>query len=182
MFERCHPAAPMPRSRVASKRGFRACRKSASAPGFAAALLLGLVACTGSPATLALPPDFAVMTTGGVAGVSIREALPGATEAQFTQLVRTGMEQAVPGRVLAGPLDPPYPELRIVWHVNPTASRGASQLVVNAFDGAVPYAYEQEIVADDAPTATVASAVDAMSTRLLATMEAYATPPLPIRP
>jgi hypothetical protein len=157
-----------------------------SGPVIACALILAsvleLLACATSPATLALPPDFAVMTTGGVAGVSIREALPGTTEAQFSQLVRTGMEQAAPGHVLAGPLDPPYPELRIVWHVNPTASRGASRLVVNAFVGATRYAHEQETVADDAPTGTVASAVDAMSTRLLATMEAYATPPLPIRP
>jgi hypothetical protein len=141
-----------------------------------------LVACTGSPATLALPPDFAVMTAGGVAGVSIREALPGATEAQFSQVVKTGMERAAPGRVLAGPLDPPYPQLRIVWHVNPTASRGASRLVVNAFVDTIPYASEQEVVADDASTVTVASAVDAMSTRLFARMEAYAAPPLPMRP
>src|SRR6185437_12826939 len=96
------------------------------------------------------------------------------TDARFVEMVRTGMERAAPGRVVGGPVDPPFPPRRIVWHADPTASPGAARLVVNVFAGAIPYAYEQETVANGAPTAIVASAIEAMSTRLLAAMAARA--------
>src|SRR5437868_4782950 len=106
-------------------------------------LLSGLAACTGSPATLALQPDFEVMTPAGIASVSIRESPPGMTDAQFTQLLKAGMERAAPDSVIAGRVEPPFPSQRIVWHVNPSPPRGIARLVVNVFDGANPYAYEQ---------------------------------------
>src|SRR5437868_2747854 len=46
-------------------------------------LLAGLASCTGSPAALALQPDFEVMTPPGVASVSIRQSPPGMTQAEF---------------------------------------------------------------------------------------------------
>ena len=128
-------------------------------------LLSGLAACTGSPATLALQPDFEVMTPEGIASVSIRQSPPGMTDAEFTQLVKAGMDQAAPGSVIAGRVKPPFPSQRIVWHVNRSASRGISRLVVNVFDGASPYAYEQETVTNSAPTAVIRSAVESMSER-----------------
>lgn len=140
-------------------------------------LFLGLTACTGSPATLALQPAFEVMTPAGVASVSIRESPPGMTDGEFTQLVKASMEQASRGNVIAGRVEPPFPSQRIVWHVDLSASRGISQLVVNVFDGANPYAYEQETVANDAPTAVITSAVESMSGRLLADVAAHVNMP-----
>jgi hypothetical protein len=180
MFGRCKLAARVWASTMVSPKLLGRGRLSALAVGLALVLLLGAASCTGSPATLALPPDFEVMTQAGVASVSIRQSLPGTTNARFMEMVKTGMERAAPGRVLGGPVDTPFPSRRIVWHADPTASRGIARLVVNAFDGAIPYAYELETVADGAPTATVASAVEAMSTRLLAAMEAHATRPRPV--
>jgi hypothetical protein len=48
---------------------------------------------------------------------------------------------------------------------------------MDVFGGANPYAYEQETVANDAPRAAIASAVDAMSERLLADVAAEANMP-----
>jgi hypothetical protein len=142
-------------------------------------LLSGLAACTGSPATLALRPDFEVMTPAGVASVSIRESPPGMPEARFTQLVKAGMERASPGSVIAGPVEQPFPSRRIVWHVNTAAPpRGISRLVVNVFDGANPYAHEQEVMADSEPKAAISSAVASMSERLLADVTAQANAPI----
>jgi hypothetical protein len=143
-------------------------RPRASAVGLALWLLFGLAACTGSPSTLALQPDFEVMTAAGVASVSIRQSFPGTTYAEFTRLVRTGMERATPGDVLGKPVGPPFPWRRIVWHVNPSGSRAASRLSVNVFDGSVPYAYEQEVLENGAPPGAITSAVRWMSERLLA--------------
>lgn len=140
-------------------------------------LLSGLAACTGSPATLALQPDFEVMTPAGIASVSIRQSPPGMTDAEFTQLVRVGMERAARGSAIAGRVEPPFPSQRIVWHVDPSPPMGSSRLVVNVFDGANPYAYEQETVTNGPPTAVITSAVESMSERLLADVAAQANMP-----
>ena len=49
------------------------------------------VACTGSPATLSMRPDFEVTTSVGTASVSIREPLPGLTYDESERLLRAGM-------------------------------------------------------------------------------------------
>jgi hypothetical protein len=119
-----------------------------------------------------LQPAFEVMTPAGIASVSIREPPAGMTDAEFTQLVMAGTKWAAPDSVIAGRVEPPFPSQRIVWHVNLSAQRGISRLVVNVFDGANPYAYEQDIVMNDAPRAAVTSAVESMSKRLLADVAA----------
>jgi hypothetical protein len=120
-----------------------------------------------------LRPDFEVMTPAGVANVSIRQSPPGMTRAEFTRFVDAGMKH---GTGDTGSIEPPFPSQRIVWHVNPSASRGMSRLVVNVFDGASPYAYEQETVASSAPPAEIRSAVESMSHRLMADMAARGEP------
>ena len=146
-------------------------------PVLALLLQSGLAACASSPTTLALRPDFEVVTPAGVASVIIRESPDGMTDGEFAHLVSTGMTLGAPGSMIAGRIEPPFPSQRIVWHVNPSASRGTSRLVVNVFEGAHPYAYEQETVTDSAPTAALASAIESMSTRLLADVAARANMP-----
>jgi hypothetical protein len=148
-------------------------RKGLRAPAVALALasLIGLSACTGSPATLESQPDFEVTTRIGVATVSIRESLPGMTDSEFAQSVRRGMERSAPGSVLAGPVEAPFPRLRIVWHVNPIAPRGVSRLLVNIFDGSVPFAYEQQVVSNSAPMTATTSAIASTSRRLFAVID-----------
>lgn len=147
------------------------------APGLVLAPLLGLAACTGSPATLASQPDFEVSTGAGPASVSIRQAPPGVTDTAFVECVKAAMERAAPGSVITGPVEQPFPSRRIVWHVDPTASRGISRLVVNAFNGPTPYAYEQRVVANSAPRIVISSAIESMSTHLLATIAARTNTP-----
>lgn len=130
-------------------------------------LLIAVSSCTGSPRTLALQPAFEVMTAGGVASVSIRQSAPGMTDEEFTELVKEAMERAAPGSVLPGPVAAPFPLHRIVWHADPIPSRGGSRVVVNAFEGAEPYAYEQETIDDSAPTDAIEFALISMSERLL---------------
>jgi hypothetical protein len=148
-------------------------RKGLRAPAAALAFasLIGLSACTGSPATLASQPDFEVTTRMGVATVSIRESLPGMTDSEFAQSVRRGMEHSAPGSVLAGPVEAPFPRLRIVWHVNPIAPRGVSRLFVNIFDGSVPFAYEQQVVSNSAPMTATTLAITSTSRRLFAAID-----------
>lgn len=129
--------------------------------------VLGSAACTGSTPTLAQPPEFVVKTSDGIAGVDIRGSLPGVTDSEFVQLVRTGMGRAAPGRVLARPVGLPSPECRIVWHVNPSAEPGVSTLVANVFDRSVPVAYEQETVTNNAPTSTITYAIESVAGRLI---------------
>jgi hypothetical protein len=90
------------------------------------------------------------------------------TDAEFTRVVVLGMDQAADESVFAGPVAPPFPERRVVWHVTPGPARGTSRLVVNVFNGAHPFVYEQETVANGAPAATIRSAVGSMSERLMA--------------
>jgi hypothetical protein len=129
--------------------------------------LLVASGCTGSSYTVAMPPDFTVMTPEGLAGVSIRETLPDLTDAEFQQVVMAGMASAMPGQVLGQSMSAPFPKRRIVWHVNPVAARGVSRLFVNVFDGATPVAYEQDTVSNGAPNGTVTRIVASMTTRLV---------------
>jgi hypothetical protein len=138
-------------------------------------LLCGLASCTGSRKTLALAPDFEVITPTGIASVSILASPTGMTAAEFTRVVMAGMEQAARGSVIAGPVRPPFPVQRIVWHVN-SPERGISRLVVNVFDGLNPYAYEQDTVTGDSPAAVVTS-VQSMCKRLLVDVAAEANKP-----
>jgi hypothetical protein len=48
---------------------------------------LTLVACTGSPATLSMRPDFEATTLAGMASVSIRDPLPGLTYGESERLL-----------------------------------------------------------------------------------------------
>jgi hypothetical protein len=107
-------------------------------------------------------------TPAGTASVSIRESVPGLTDSEFEQLVRTGMERAAPNAVLSGPVQPPFPQIRIVWHVNRYGHDGESSLVVNIFKGSEPFAYEQEVIDSGAPRATIVGAVESMTNRLIA--------------
>jgi hypothetical protein len=177
MFARSLPVALARLSVEALARLAGPRRLAVPAPVLALLLQSGLAACTGSPATLALRPDFEVMTPAGVASVGIRQSPSGMTDAEFAHLVSVGMARATPGAVIADRVQPPFPSQRIVWHVNPSASRGMSQLVVNVFNGANPYAYEQEAVTNDAPPAMITSAIESMSARLLADIVAQANTP-----
>ena len=135
--------------------------------GLALASLLATVGCTGSPSTVAMAPDFEVMTPEGMAGVSIRESLPNLTDAEFQRVVMTGMQSAMPGRVVEQPVAAPYPTRRIVWHVNPIAERGVSRLFVNVFDGATPVAYEEDTVSNGATGGAITQVVASLTTRLV---------------
>jgi hypothetical protein len=149
----------------------RTSRQKRSLPSFTALALIALfcpAACTGSPATLALQPDFAMTTPVGIASVSIREAPPGLTDSEFEQLVRIGMERAAPNAVLPGPVQSPFPQFRIVWHVNRYGPDGTSKLVVNIFKGSDPFEFEQEVVANSAPAGTIVGAIESMTKRLIA--------------
>ncbi len=128
---------------------------------------IGLAACTGSPATLALRPAFEVESPNGIASVSVRGSWPGMTDSEFVQLVKAGMARAASGSVISGPVDAPFPERRIVWHVNPGIGRGVSVLMVNIFDGSVPVSYKQEVVANDASAATIEATIELLTTRLI---------------
>jgi hypothetical protein len=111
----------------------------------ACAGLMAISACTGSPATLATPPDFELMTPSGISSVSTREPPPDMTDAEFAKEVAKAMELALPGSRVKAPVIPPYPSRRIVCHAN-RAERGVYRLVVNAFDGSVSFAYEEQVV------------------------------------
>jgi hypothetical protein len=136
-------------------------------PGLALASLLATVGCTGSPYTVAMTPDFDVMTPEGMASVSIREPLPNLTDAEFQRVVMTGMAAGMPGRVVEQTVPAPYPTRRIVWHVNPVAARGVSRLSVNVFDGATPVAYEQDTVSNGAPRGAITQVVASLTNRLV---------------
>lgn len=130
---------------------------------------IAVSACTGSPATLAMRPDFQVTTPAGPASVSIRETPSGMTFSRFEQAVRTAMESEMLPDPQAGPT--PAPLRRIVWHVSSTPARGISRLVVNVFDGSTPFAYAQETIDNDAPIGTIADAASSMLHRLDAALD-----------
>jgi hypothetical protein len=136
---------------------------------FVVVTLIGPAACTGSPTTLALQPDFAMATSEGLTSVSIRNALPGMSDHEFAHIVRTGMESAAPGAVFSDPVNAPFPQFRIVWHVNPNGSHGStSKLVVNIFKDSTPFAYEQAVVDNSAPPSAITGTVESMTRRLIA--------------
>jgi hypothetical protein len=146
-------------------------RSRGSVGALALMSLLGSAGCTGSPATLTMKPDFEVKTPAAIASVSIRGSLPGMTDSEFEQLVKTGMGRAAPGSVVSGLVETPFPQCRIVWHVNPDAGRGASTLSANIFDRSVPVAFEQQVVTDSAPTATITDAIKSVTSRLMVSSE-----------
>jgi hypothetical protein len=109
-----------------------------------------------------------MMTPVGTASVSIRGSLPGLTDHEFGQLIRTGMERATPNAVLPGPGQPPYPQYAIVWHVIPSGPGGTSRSVVNIFKVSAPFAYEQAVVDNRAPTVATVSIIASLTRRLIA--------------
>ena len=87
------------------------------------------------------------------------------------------MERAAPGAVLPGPVEAPFPMRRIVWHVMPIFPGGASRLVVNIFDGAVPFAHEQEVIANNSPTTAITYTIESMTKQLVAHTDRNARAP-----
>jgi len=129
-------------------------------------------ACTGSPATLALRPEFDVATSAGPTSVSIREAPPGMTFAEFEQAVSAGMQSAMPNCAQTTSVAAPFPTRRIVWHVYPIIPRGTSRLVVNVFDGSAPPTVEaQQVIDDTAARTSVEYAVRVLTQRLTAKLD-----------
>ena len=128
-------------------------------------------ACTGSQATLALRPNFDVATSAGPASVSIREAPPGMTLAEFEQTVSAGMQSAMPTGAQTTLVVTPFPARRIVWHVYPIFPRGASRLVVNVFDGSGPTIGAQEVIDNSAPRSSVEHVVRTLTQRLIASLD-----------
>jgi hypothetical protein len=124
-------------------------------------------ACTGSPATLSMRPDFEVTTSVGTASVSIREPLPGLTYDESERLLRAGMASVTRVSSDDVPMVPPYPEHRIVWHVTPNGGRGTSRLAVNIFVGSVPVAYEQQVLDNSAPRGAMTFAIASLTRRLI---------------
>jgi hypothetical protein len=150
-------------------------RARLSIAALAVMALIGPAACTGSPTTLALQPDFAMATSDWVTSVSIRSSLPGMPDREFAQIVRTGMERVAPGTVLSDPVYSPFPQFRIVWHVNPNGPHGTSKLVVNIFKGSTPFAYELAVVDNSAPPSAITGTVESMTRRLIAS-QSYLRP------
>jgi hypothetical protein len=136
-------------------------------------LFFGITGCTGSPTTLALAPSFEIKTPFGLAGVSIREALPGTTNEAFAKMVKAGTEQGASVTAIDPPAaaPSPIPRMRIVWHVTPVAARGVSRMVVNIFNGATPFAYEQVVVANTAPPAAITYTIGVTTRQLFARAE-----------
>jgi hypothetical protein len=137
-------------------------------------LLSCLAACTGAPVTQALPPNSEVMTPAGIASVSMRQSPPAMTDAEFSRLVRQGMECAGYQSASSGRVKAPYPSHRIVWHVTPSGRGPNSHLVVNVFNGKYPYAYEEATLANDESPEVITADIAAMSERLLNDIAAQA--------
>ena len=140
---------------------------------FSLMLGIGLAGCAQSGAVLAEQPDFQMATPAGIASVSIRQAPPDMTDAQFLELVKAGMTQAAPGSLVPGSVRPPYPTTRIVWHVDLTPPHGMARIAVNVFRGDVPYAYEQDAIANGEPANALTDTIRALSSRLLADIAAH---------
>jgi hypothetical protein len=135
--------------------------------------LSAVSACAGSPATVEMRPDFQVATAVGPVSVSIREAPPGMTLEEFDPVVKSGMEAALATSVAPAPPAGPFPKRRIVWHVDTIPPRGVSNLIVNVFDGSVPFAYEQQEVDNGDPPDVVTGVVRSMTHRLFAAIERH---------
>jgi hypothetical protein len=89
---------------------------------------------------------------------------------EFAQVVRNGMGPEMPASPPTGTVVP-YPGRRFVWHVYPVAPRGVSRIVVNAFDGSAPFAYEQQVVENGASAVAMTGTVGAMTRQLMAKLE-----------
>jgi len=135
---------------------------------FSASLVVS--ACTGSPATLALPPEFDVATSAGPASVSIRETPPEMTFTEFKQAVSVGMQSAMPICAQTTTVAP-FPTRRIVWHVYPIFPRGASRLVVNVFDGSAATVEAQQVIDNTVPRSSIEYAVRVLTRRLMAKLD-----------
>jgi hypothetical protein len=128
---------------------------------------IALSGCTGSPATLAMKPDFDMVTPGGVVSVSVREALPGMPDNEFRDVVMTGMEHGCSCAAVASRPTGPYPERRIVWHVTSnTASLGVSTVAANIFNGSVPFASAQAVVPDGIESGALIDTVASITRQL----------------
>lgn len=78
------------------------------------------------------------------------------------------MERAARSGMIAGPVEPPFPFAAHRLAREPVRFKGRLTIGRELFDGANPFAYEQEIVTNGAPTAVITSTVQSMSERLLA--------------
>jgi hypothetical protein len=128
-----------------------------------------LAACAGSPATQAMQPDFEVSTAAGPASVSVRGAPPDMTTPEFEHLVEVAMSSAMP--TIPATAVQPFPDRRIVWHVDAMPPHGTSRLAVNIFNGSVPFSYHQEVIDDSAPRSMTVYAVRALSGRIAVTLD-----------
>ena len=135
--------------------------------------LSAVSACGRAQAIADMRPDFQVATVSGLTSVSIREAPPGMTLEGFDRAVKSGMESALAASVEPAPAVGPFPERRIVWHVETNPPRGVANLVVNVFDGSVPFAYEMQEVENGDPADVVAGVVRSMTRRLFAQIERH---------
>lgn len=124
-------------------------------------------ACTGSPATLAMRPDFQVATSAGPAEVCIRETPPGMTFSEFDRIVKDGMVSVTPAITQTDSAAASVPARRFVWHVDPMPARGVWRLAANAFDESTPIVYEQEVMDSSASPGVIAGTVRSMTQRLV---------------
>ena len=122
---------------------------------------------------MALQPAFEVTTAGGPASVSIRETPPDMTFAEFQNAVKTGMQSAKPASWQPTCVAAPFPNRRIVWHVYPIFPRGTSRLVVNVFNGSIPFEHAQQVIDNTAPPSTVVYAVRTLTERLAAQLDKH---------
>jgi hypothetical protein len=134
---------------------------------------LPVLGCASSLQAQASPPAFEMATPTGVASVSIRKAPPGMTDAEFAKIVARGMASAMSVSLGETPAIAPYPTQRIVWQVNPMAGRGITRLFVNVSDGPDAFAYEQQVLDNDAPPVVLRSAVTSMTNQLLAEVDRH---------
>jgi hypothetical protein len=135
-------------------------------------VVIPTLGCTGSPGTPTLPA-FEVMTPTGIASVSIRESPPGIADVEFIHLVANGMESAMPGCQMKTGAVAPYHSRRIVWSVNPMAGRGVTRLFVNVSDGANSFAYEQQVLDNNATPVVLQSAVVSMTNELMVEIDRH---------
>ncbi len=140
---------------------------------FSLVALSAVPPCAAASAIAEMRPDFLVTTASGRAAVSIREAPPGMTLEEFERTVKSGMESALAASVEPAPAAGPFPERRIVWHVDTIAPRAVSNLIVNVFDGSVPFAYEQQEVDNGDSADVVTGVVRSLTRRLIAAIERH---------
>jgi hypothetical protein len=150
------------------RRGDRAIRSGPRVAMLVSLLSVGLASCTGAPESMAARPAFELMTPAGLASVSIRQPMRDMSDTQFESLVRAAMEQAAHTTAMAAPVAPPYPQTRIVWHVEQDPNlNGVSRLTANVFSGQTPYAYEEAPLPNGAPRVAAQAAIASVSRRVM---------------